>query len=71
MRDGIALAATGHPTIVFVHDAFEQAARNLARVLGMEDLKIYAYPQPARAAADSDEAHAGIAAERIANLLKE
>ena len=71
MRDGIALAAAGHPTIVFVHDAFQLAARNLARVLGMENLKIYAYPQPTRAGAGSDDAHAAIAAEGIVELLKQ
>jgi len=67
VRDGIALAASGHPTIVFVHDAFDKAARTLARTLGAEDLRIYAYPQPVDA--DSDRANAGTAAQKIAGLL--
>ncbi|MCE9641680.1 MAG: hypothetical protein K8S22_16305 [Betaproteobacteria bacterium] len=45
MRDGIYLTKAGHPTVVFVHDFFEKAARAQAKALGMPDLKIYVYPQ--------------------------
>ena len=68
MRDGIALAAMGHPTIVLVHDAFEKAAHTLARTLGADDLPIYAYPQPADM--ESDRANAAAAAENLSLLLR-
>ena len=45
MRDGIALTRAGHPTVVFVHDYFERAARAQAQALGLPELKIYVYPQ--------------------------
>ncbi len=45
MRDGIVLTKAGHPTVVFVHDFFEKAARAQATALGMPELKIYVYPQ--------------------------
>jgi hypothetical protein len=45
VRDGIFLTKAGHPTIVFVHDFFEKAARAQAKALGLPELKIYVYPQ--------------------------
>ena len=45
MRDGIFLTKSGHPTVVFVHDFFEKAARAQAKALGLPELKIYVYPQ--------------------------
>jgi len=45
VRDGIFLTKAGHPTLVFVHDFFEKAARAQAQALGLPGLKIYVYPQ--------------------------
>jgi hypothetical protein len=45
VRDGISLTQAGHPTVVFVHDVFERAARAQASELGLPDLKIHVYPQ--------------------------
>jgi hypothetical protein len=45
VRDGIFLTRAGHPTIVFVNDFFEKAARAQARALGLPELKIFVYPQ--------------------------
>jgi hypothetical protein len=45
VRDGIYLTKAGHPTIVFVNDFFEKAARAQAKALGLPELKIFVYPQ--------------------------
>lgn len=69
MRDGIALTLAGHPTIVLVHDVFEQVARKLARAMGVGELKLYAFPQPTPSRSVDQEAEAGIAVEKIKQLL--
>ena len=66
MRDGVSLSRAGHPTVVFVHDFFERAARAQARALGMPDLKIYVYPQ--FKPGDSEEVEAAKAAKAVAEL---
>ena len=45
MRDGIFFTKAGLPTLVFVHDFFERAARAQAKGLGVGDLRLYVYPQ--------------------------
>ena len=60
MRDGIYLTRAGHPTVVFVHDFFEKAARAQARALGMPELKIYVYPQHKNGDFDAGEAAKGV-----------
>jgi hypothetical protein len=45
VRDGIFLTKAGHPTVVFVNDFFEKAARAQAKALGLPELKIFVYPQ--------------------------
>ena len=62
MRDGIFLAKAGHPTLVFVHDFFERAARAQAQALGMPELKIYVYPQHKAGDYDAAEAAKGVQA---------
>ncbi len=71
MRDGIALLSAGHPTLVYVHDVFERAARAQAAALGMPDLRIYVYPQNRSGEPDQVEAEkAARAAEELEqNLL--
>ena len=64
MRDGIYLAKAGHPTVVFVHDFFEKAARAQAKALGMPDLKIYVYPQHKAGDFEAGEAVKGVKAAR-------
>ena len=64
MRDGIFFAKSGHPTIVFVHDFFEHAARAQAQALGMPELNIYVYPQHKAGDYDAEEAAKGIKAAR-------
>ncbi|MBI2862408.1 MAG: hypothetical protein HYX89_06290 [Chloroflexi bacterium] len=56
MRDGITLKKAGHPTVVFVHDKFEWAARVQAKAMGEPDLNIYVYPQYRPGASDEEEA---------------
>ena len=64
MRDGIYLSKAGHPTVVFVHDFFEKAARAQAKALGMPDLKIYVYPQHKAGDFEAGEAVKGVKAAR-------
>lgn len=45
MRDGIQFTRAGLPTLVFVHDFFEAAAKAGARALGLPELKVYVFPQ--------------------------
>ena len=71
MRDGIFLTQAGHPTVVFVHDFFERAARAQARALGLPDLKIYVYPQHKPDDSDAIEAaKARKAADEFPRLLE-
>lgn len=72
MRDGIALTRAGHPAVVYVHDAFAQAARAQAKALGVPDLHIYVFPQykPGRPESE-EEAKAAQAAEDLPGLLEE
>ena len=62
MRDGVFFAKAGHPTLVFVHDNFEQAARAQARALGLPDLNIYVYPQHKPGDFEDEERHKGMLA---------
>ena len=64
MRDGIYLTKAGHPTVVFVHDFFEKAARAQARALGTPELKIYVYPQHKAGDFEAGEAVKGVKAAR-------
>jgi hypothetical protein len=58
------------PTVVFVHDFFEKAARAQAQALGLPDLNIYVYPQHKPGDYEADEAPKGVQAARdISNLL--
>lgn len=71
MRDGISLTRAGHPTIVFVHDFFERAARAQAKALGLPELKIYVYPQHKVGDPETAEAAKGVkAAGDLARLLE-
>ena len=71
MRDGIFLTKAGHPTIVFVHDFFEKAARAQAKALGLPELKIYVYPQHKAGAFEAGEAVKGTqAAHELRRLLE-
>ena len=71
MRDGIALSKTGHPTVVFVHDCFERAAKAQAGALGMPDLKIYVFPQNRPGTPEAEEAtKAEVAAREFPALLE-
>lgn len=70
MRDGIFFAKSGHPTVVFVHDSFERAARAQAKALGMPELKIFVYPQHKAGDYDAEEAAKGVrAAHDLPGLL--
>ena len=70
MRDGIFFTKAGHPTLVFVNDFFEQAARAQAKALGMPDLKIYVYPQHKAGDYDAAEAATGVkAAHELSHWL--
>ncbi len=70
MRDGIFLTKAGHPTIVFVHDFFEKAARAQAKALGLPDLKIYVYPQHKAGDFEAEEAVKGTnAAHELQRML--
>ena len=62
MRDGVFFAKAGHPTLVFVHDNFEQAARAQARALGLPELNIYVYPQHKPGDFEQEEKHKGMLA---------
>ena len=71
MRDGIFFTKAGHPTLVFVHDFFERAARAQARALGMPELKIYVYPQHGTGDYEAEEAAKGVKAARdVPGLLE-
>ncbi len=71
MRDGIFFTRSGHPTLVFVHDFFEAAARAGAKALGMPELNMYVYPQHKPGADEAEEARKGIkAAEALPRLLE-
>ena len=70
MRDGIFFTRAGLPTIVFVHDFFEKAARAQAQALGMSELNIYVYPQHQPGDYEAEEASKGVQAARdLPNLL--
>jgi hypothetical protein len=64
VRDGIFFTKAGHPTLVFVHDFFERAARAQAQALGMPELDIYVYPQHKSGDYDAEEALKGALAAR-------
>ena len=64
MRDGIFFTRAGHPTLVFVHDFFERAARAHARALGMPELNIYVYAQHKTGDYEAEEAAKGVKAAR-------
>ena len=64
MRDGIFFTKAGLPTLVFVHDFFEKAARAQAKALGMPDLNIYVYPQHKLGDFDAEETAKGAKAAR-------
>ena len=64
MRDGIFLTKAGVPTLVFVHDFFEQAARAQAKALGLPELKLYVYPQHKAGDFAAEEAVTGARAAR-------
>jgi hypothetical protein len=71
VRDGIFFTKAGHPTLVFVHDFFERAARAQAQALGMPDLKIYVYPQHKSGDFEAAEAEKGVkAAHDVPELLE-
>lgn len=71
MRDGIFLTRSGHPTVVFVHDFFERAARAQAKALGMPELRIFVYPQHQPGDYDAAEAAKGVqAARELPGLLE-
>jgi hypothetical protein len=71
VRDGIFFAKAGHPTLVFVHDYFERAARAQAKALGMPELNIYVYPQHKSGDYDAEEAVKGVkAAHDLPRLLE-
>ena len=70
MRDGIFFTRAGLPTVVFVHDFFEKAARAQAQALGVPDLAIYVYPQHKPGDYEADEVPKGVnAAHALAKLL--
>ena len=70
MRDGIFFTGAGLPTVVFVHDFFEKAARAQAQALGMPELNIYVYPQHKPGDYEADELPKGVqAAREFPNLL--
>ncbi len=62
MRDGIYLTKAGHPTVVFVNDFFEKAARAQAKAMGLPELKIFVYPQHKAGDFEEDEALKGASA---------
>ena len=64
MRDGIFFTRAGLPTVVFVHDYFERAARAQAAALGLPDLNIYVYPQHKPGDYEADELPKGVKAAR-------
>jgi hypothetical protein len=64
VRDGIFFTRAGHPTLVFVHDFFERAARAQARALGMPELNVYVYPQHKSGDYEAEEAAKGVRAAR-------
>jgi len=71
VRDGIFLTKAGHPTIVFVNDFFEKAARAQATALGSPDLKIFVYPQHKAGDFEAEEAAKGAqAAHELRRLLE-
>ena len=72
MRDGVFLTKSGHPTIVFVHDFFEKAARAQAQAMGLPELKIYVFPQHKAGDFEPEEAVKGRrAAHDLQRLLGE
>lgn len=72
MRDGVFLTKSGHPTIVFVHDFFEKAARAQAQAMGLPELKIYVFPQHKAGDFEPEEAVKGAhAAHELQRFLSE
>jgi hypothetical protein len=65
----MALTIAGHPTVVLVHDVFEDVARKFARVAGVDELKICAFPQPRHGHGVNQHAEAGIALQKIEQLF--
>jgi hypothetical protein len=71
VRDGIFFTRSGLPTLVFVHDFFERAARAQAKALGLPELNIYVYPQHKAGDYDAEEAQKGAkAAHDLSGLLE-
>jgi hypothetical protein len=72
VRDGIFFTKSGQPTLVFVHDSFERAARAQAKALGMPELNIYVYPQHKSGDFEAEEAAKGRkAAHDLRKLLEQ
>jgi hypothetical protein len=71
VRDGIFFTKAGLPTLVFVNDFFERAARAQAQALGMPELKIYVYPQHKSGDFDAEESAKGVKAARDLGRLLE
>jgi hypothetical protein len=73
VRDGVFFAKAGHPTLVFVHDNFEKAARAQAKALGLPDLDIYVYPQNKPGDFAAEERHKGMLAANalVPRLLRD
>ena len=71
MRDAINVSKAGRPAVLFVYNHFEKAARAQARGLGVEDLKIYVFPQykPGEALSPEEANKAVKAAEDFPKLL--
>lgn len=71
MRDGISLTKAGHPTVVVVQGPFEEAARALAKALGLPQLRLYVYPQHTVGGSVAEEVDKGMkAASELARLIE-
>jgi len=64
VRDGIHFTQAGQPTVVFVHDFFEAAAKAGARALGLPELKLYVFPQNKAGTTEAEEIEKGRQAAR-------
>lgn len=69
MRDGIHFTRAGHPTVVFVHDFFEAAAKAGARALGLPELELYVFPQNRAGTSETEEIDKGRRAARALPAL--
>jgi hypothetical protein len=65
--DAIRLEQEGIPTVVVVHDVFEEAARRQAASGGIPDLRMIVFPQPPP---QEDDDHARASAEVVARSLE-